>query len=231
MPGFTSFLKTGLQNGGYYRFRAYAVNFNGLSEPSSEYAYYVCTAPTGFEAPKVFSQSSSFINIIWSPPADQGGCRITSFAIYRSDGVGSVINTEVNSVDDPAVRFKPSLNSLVVTSFPASSTGRTFKFIVKVFTTQREALSGIGYFVLAGVPSKPTDKPVNDLTVTSDSRIKVTFANPPPNDNGSPILSYELQMDDGITGDFVSLVGYDSNSKLTTWTVSTNIIKGRNHRF
>ncbi len=81
------------------------------------------------------------------------------------------------------------------------------------------------------MPSKPIDKPVNEISVTSDSRIRVTFANPPPNDNGSPILSYELQMDDGISGDFVSLVGYNSNSKLTTWTVSTNVIKGRNHRF
>jgi len=85
--------------------------------------------------------------------------------------------------------------------------------------------------VLAGIPSKPTDLPVNDLSVTTDTRIKVSFASPPPANNGSPILSYELQMDDGISGDFVSLVGYSSFSLLTTWTVSENIIKGRHHRF
>jgi hypothetical protein len=68
----------------------------------------------------------------------------------------------------------------MVTSFPVNSIGRTFKFQLQVFTTQRDAFSNVGYFVLAGVPSKPTDKPVNDPTVTSDTRIKVTFANPPP---------------------------------------------------
>lgn len=100
-----------------------------------------------------------------------------------------------------------------------------------MFTTQRDALSNVGYFVLAGIPSKPTDVPINHPAVTSDKTIKVTFANPPPNDNGSPILSYELQMDDGVSGDFTSLVGYSSFSLLTQFTVMENIIKGRHHRF
>ena len=99
-----------------------------------------------------------------------------------------------------------------------------------MFTTQHDALSNVGYIVLAGVPSKPTDLPVNDPTVTSDNKIKVTFASPPPAANGSPILSFELQMDDGINGDFTSLVGYSSFSLLTQYTVDENIIKGRHHR-
>lgn len=60
---------------------------------------------------------------------------------------------------------------------------------------------------MAGVPSKPTDAPVSDAQVTSDSRIKVDFAQPEPEDNGSAILSYELVMDDGVSGDFKSIVG------------------------
>ena len=134
-------------------------------------------------------------------------------------------------VNDPDVRNKPSLSQYKATSFPVGGIGLTFKFQLQVFTTQRDALSNVGYFVLAGVPSKPTDLPVNDTTVTSDNKIKVTFASPPPAANGSPILSYELQMDDGINGDFTSLVGYSSFSLLTQYTVDENIIKGRHHRF
>jgi len=38
-------------------------------------------------------------------------------------------------------------------------------------------------------------------------------------------------LDDGINGDFTSLVGYSSFSLLTQYTVDENIIKGRHHRF
>jgi hypothetical protein len=231
LPGITGFLKTGLANGGYYRFQAFALNFNGLSLPSEISGFFVCTQPTGFEAPTVTAQSSSQIALEWNPPIDAGGCRITSFAIFRSDGLTSAIDIEVNIDNDPAVREKPSLSQFLVTSFPDGGIGRTYKFQIQVFTTQRSALSKVGYFVLAGIPSKPTDVPMNDPTLTSASQIKVNFANPPPVSNGSPILSYELQMDDGVSGDFTSLVGFTSFSLLTTWTQKTLIIKGRMHRF
>ena len=38
-------------------------------------------------------------------------------------------------------------------------------------------------------------------------------------------------MDDGFSGDFISLIGYDINSKLTTFTITENIFKGRQHRY
>jgi len=65
----------------------------------------------------------------------------------------------------------------------------------------------IAYIILAGIPSKPTDAPVSDAQVTSDTRIKVDFAQPAPLDNGSAILSYELVIDDGVSGDFTSVIG------------------------
>jgi len=36
----------GLTNGLYYTFRAYSVNFNGVSIASNEATYYACTSPT-----------------------------------------------------------------------------------------------------------------------------------------------------------------------------------------
>ena len=38
-------------------------------------------------------------------------------------------------------------------------------------------------------------------------------------------------MDDGMSGDFVSIVGFDINSLLTTYTIVNGIVKGREHRF
>ena len=38
-------------------------------------------------------------------------------------------------------------------------------------------------------------------------------------------------MDDGFSGNFDSLIGYVTNSKLTTFTATKNIFKGRQHRF
>lgn len=41
------------------------------------------------------------------------------------------------------------------------------------------------------------------------------------NNGGSPILSYELQVDDGAGGDFTSLTGYEEDSTETSFTLLT----------
>jgi hypothetical protein len=85
--------------------------------------------------------------------------------------------------------------------------------------------------ILAAIPSKPTDVPVTDAAVTSDTVIKVTYGDPAPDDNDSPIISYELQMDDGLGGDFVSLTGFSPLSMIQHFSITENIVKGRDHRF
>lgn len=59
----------------------------------------------------------------------------------------------------------------------------------------------------------------------------MSFADPAPEDNGNTILSYELVMDDGRSGEFQSLVGLEQDSLLTSFTVDQAIVKGRRHRF
>lgn len=123
------YLAEGLTNGLYYTFRAYSVNFNGVSlEPSQTVSYWACTAPTGLEKAQIVSQTPSALQISWASPKDNGGCRVTGFVIYRDDGQGGDISTEVNSVSDVQVRDLPSLNTFEVTDFPADSSGRTFRF-------------------------------------------------------------------------------------------------------
>ena len=69
-------MKQGLSNGLLYTFRVFAINFNGVSEPSQTSTFYACAAPTGFSRPEIVSQNSALITIKWDPPVDDGGCRI-----------------------------------------------------------------------------------------------------------------------------------------------------------
>ena len=90
------YLKRGLTNGLLYTFRAYAINFNGVSVASDPATFYACTAPTDFSRPQIVTQTNTAITISWVPPIDAGGCRITSYVVYRDDGLGGDITTEVN---------------------------------------------------------------------------------------------------------------------------------------
>ena len=116
----------GLTNGLLYRFKAKALNFNGLSDFSDVASFYACTQPSEFARPLIFAQSGSSISIKWEPPNDTGGCRITTYIIYRNDGGQGSVDTEVNEIEEPLVRDRPSLNSFEITNFPTDSEGQTF---------------------------------------------------------------------------------------------------------
>jgi hypothetical protein len=63
---------------------------------------------------------------------------------------------------------------------------------------------------LAAVPDTPVDQVTSDANVTSDSLIKVKYGPLTSSQNGgAPILSYELQMDDGRGGNYSALIGAD----------------------
>lgn len=235
-PGILEHKVEGLIQGALYSFRAIALNFNGQSEPSASRSYYICTQPTGFKMPKVVSQSRTQMVLEWAPPTDLGGCTVTGYAVFRDGGSAAPgdLTDELNTVNDPAVRDKPSLDTMTATAWPVGTVGQSFRLQIKVFTTQpgREALSEIAHALLASVPARPTDVPVSVATVTAATAIKVTFAaSSPPDDGGSPIVSYELQMDDGAGGSFVSVHGFSPSSLATHYTVTENVSKGRAHRF
>ena len=59
----------------------------------------------------------------------------------------------------------------------------------------------------------------------------VTFGIPLPNSRGSPIISVELQMDDGIGGDYQSMTGGEFDILLTSLLIREGIVKGREYRF
>jgi len=115
------YLISNLKNGLRYSFKAFALNFNGISIPSKTESFYVCTAPTNFDKPHIVQQSKTDVTISWMAPKDNGGCRITTFVVYRDDGAGGQISQEINTVEDANVRNYPSLNSLTISNFPDNS--------------------------------------------------------------------------------------------------------------
>jgi len=48
---------------------------------------------------------------------------------------------------------------------------------------------------------------MNVATKTNTNTIGVTFGTTLPNDNGSPIIGLQLQIDDGMGGNFNTIIG------------------------
>lgn len=134
-PGVINYLVEGVTNGLLYRFKAKSLNYNGRSDFSEAEAFYACTSPSGFVRPLITEQLGSSITIQWETPSDTGGCRVTSYIVYRNDGGLGLITTEVNTDNESLVRDRPSLNSFKITNFPSDSQGNTFAIRVKVLTT------------------------------------------------------------------------------------------------
>ena len=115
-----------------------------------------------------------------------------------------------------------------------TATGKTYRFKVRAFNAAGYSDSeSVLNVVLSDEPDTPTIGPISDSSVTNESRIKVNFG---PQDvamnGGSPLLSYELQMDNGQGGEFTSLIGYNSESLETTFIVINELIKsGGIYRF
>ena len=75
----------------------------------------------------------------------------------------------------------------------------------------------------------PSAAPTTILAQTSATQIYVQYT--APSNSGSPILSYEVQMDDGQGGDFVSLIGVNPYYLKLWYVVTSNITKGTIYRF
>jgi len=141
------------------------------------------------------------------------------------DGLGGSF-----TITDPIlVGSKPFLRSHQAT-FSNTLTGRKYRAFLR-------AINQIGYIdssliavTLADVPAKPSSPPSTILSRTTSKSIYVHYT-APSTDGGSDILSYELQMDDGKGGDFVSLIGGTENYLKLWFIVEGNLSKGTIYRF
>jgi hypothetical protein len=67
------------------------MNFNGLSTASGSFTFNACTVPIQMPKPFRIDEGSTTDNIVigWTQPADDGGCPITGYEIYRDDANGA----------------------------------------------------------------------------------------------------------------------------------------------
>jgi hypothetical protein len=82
-------------------------------------------------APTRLDSTTTSIMLSWVEPINDGGCPITSYAVFRNDGTSTSITVEANAPSDTNVRDRPTLRQLLVTNFPVGSTGMTFTFAVQ----------------------------------------------------------------------------------------------------
>lgn len=216
-----------LQSGLSYRFKVQSKNINGNSADSATSTIYACLVPSRLPTPTKVKTTSSAITISWAEP-QQNACAVTGFSIFRNTGNNDALSVTVDPAD---VEHRPSLRQYQVSGL--TSVGSTYWFKVRAFNNAGFSDSySVLAVVLADEPAQPLQAPVSDALVTNESRIKVEFGPQADDENGgSPILSYELQMDDGIGGNFTSLIGGSKDSLETTFTISTGITEGGIYRF
>ena len=87
---------TGLTPGVKYNFYVTAVNFNGEGTSSNKAEIISCVAPSGVQAPSLIDSTSTSITLRWTQPQDTGGCSITSYALFRDNGINGPITTIMN---------------------------------------------------------------------------------------------------------------------------------------
>jgi len=198
--------KTGLR----YNFRHKSVNFNGESEYSDVLEVFACENPSPPGRPTWVTSTVSAIILAWERSADDGGCNILEYRLYRDAGDGSGLVTI--EVHDEELRGNPQAAGQVVTELPAGGLGSEFVFQLRVFTEYTLLVDGDGVrgeasvpILYAGVPGAPANPPrrgiLSSATVLHAEVEAVTTT------NGAAITSYELQVDDGLGGPFEELKG------------------------
>ena len=102
------------------------------------------------------------MTLIWSAPNNDGGCPITSYALFRDDGASGNPTIEINSDNDVNVRDKPTLRTVIVSNFadPASDLGKEFAFQVRVTNREGETQGAIARYTFSATPDKPGSVPV-----------------------------------------------------------------------
>jgi titin len=227
-PDTTSVTISELEPGKLYRFRYISYDANGASDYSSISQFYSCTDPSQPGTPVVTENTLSSMTVSWEAPSDDGSCEITEYALYRNDGAGGAVDTQIHSTE---LSGHPELTQIEVTEFPSSPVGLSFKFKVIVYTDH--ATGGVeseesAAYLLAIVPDDPTVAPTNGSD-TSASQIQVVMAEVTTT-NGADILSYHLQIDDGDGGDFVTVSGLTSDDTSLSRTITGGIQTGALYR-
>jgi hypothetical protein len=110
-----------LTSGVVYSFKVVTSNFNGDSVVSNTFKVKSCIAPRDVKAPALIQTTSTTVTLQWREP-DNGGCPVTSYAVFSDLGSGTV-NTNL----DAAIENQPYLFTHTFTFDPAL-TGNLLRF-------------------------------------------------------------------------------------------------------
>lgn len=114
----------------------------------------------------------------------------------------------------------------------ASDTGKTYRFVIEVFNYEGTKTSNIATYIIATFPDKPLNAPQVDVTQSDGGKLKIYIDEFLASmSGGADIISYEIQIDDGVNGAFYTILGgeeaYTLDSEIT---VTSSIVKGRQYR-
>jgi large repetitive protein len=221
-----SLISTSLTTGNYYRFKYRAYNYAGFSLYSNTVGIYACIEPSGMIRPTAIFITKASINVKWVVPSDNGGCDIAEYEIHATHVPSSgstVLYDEVFTVDS-TVRTK------TIDTFPSTIVGDKLNIQVKAKNiAELYGSSPTLSLTVASVPSQPASAPSEDTSTTTNQIIGVTYTE--PTTNGAPILSYEVQIDDGNDGEYTTFAG-GSSSYYTSLSAATDIgvVEGNTYR-
>lgn len=80
-----------------YSFRHKSVNANGDSVYSDVFKAYACVAPSAPGKPTWATSTTTSIGIAWTRTADDGGCPIIEYKLFRDDGAGGAVTTGIQT--------------------------------------------------------------------------------------------------------------------------------------
>jgi hypothetical protein len=142
----------------------------------------------------------------WEGSADDGGCAIIQYRLFRDAGDGGEVSIEVHAAD---LAGNSAATGQVVTELPVDALGKEFVFQLQVLTEYTnlisQAVMGEASYpmLFAGVPGTPSSAPTRGAL--SGSYIIHIEIGTVAESNGAGITSYHIIIDDGLGGSFVEL--------------------------
>ena len=199
---------------------------NGEGTRSDALDVYACSAPSQPEPPQMISSTKESILLSWTPPTSDGGCFLVGYSLLTDSGSGGNIETEVDTT------LKTNPQTLIKNAtFSSSETGLWIRFKIIARNSEDGSSSRIAQYMPALVPDMPSTGPTKVEADTDDTQIAVTYSLSSSEDGGTPIIGYEVQMDDGNYGEFTTVQGgKDKRIIATKAIITTGIQKGVTYR-
>ena len=207
-----------LTTGEQYKFKVLATNAVGDGNSSAESdAIIAAIKPTVPLTLQKQSAARDSITIEWTAPADTGGSPITGYKVYGNGGGANTAFSEIGTMDDLVLTFTHS---------GLSPPGETFKYKVSAINAVDEGPRTSEVAIIAAtVPIQPAAP-----TRTSASLSSISVEWVAPDDGGSSILSYVLQMNEGTGSSTFVDIATNVDPGATSYTKSA-LATGEDFKF